>query len=771
MNNIILEEVDKIIDIYKNFLASEYLKKCFSLDFISKNKDEWRLNHEYLHEFDRFAQTGNEISLPSLIDLDKHFLALEKGEILYPVELSNILELLNCSEYLYDLLSDKKEFYHLNDDALDLNPLINLKREIESDVESDMTISSRASSKLKEIREKLTDINRELSSVMNVYKRRYSRYLSDDLITLKGGEEVLPVKNGNQGYIKGSIVSYSASGETVYMVPYEVIDLRNKQKRLIEEEADEVMRILADLSQKCSKQLKFLKRDYEIYLTFDRFFAAYRFGISYDGQISEESDHIELKSFFHPLLKAKNIVTNSLALGADSPRALLISGPNAGGKSVLIKAIAISVYLDRLGLFTPAKDGAKLPFIDKVYFLGGDNQSVLDNLSTFSSHILSIKNITEEATSDSLVIIDEVCEGTSPRDGEALGVAILNYFIKIGSYTILTSHFDALKFYAASNTNVLTGAMEFDNNGLVPTYHLLLHTTGKSYGLVLAKSIGLNQNIINDAYSFQAKRSHRDVDTLMEKLTEQESQNEKRARNLENTKKNLERIIQKKEAAIKALNEEKANIKNKAQEKVQRLVEQRIEEINQIWKSKNNSELHFNEVSEMKGKLKNISNFTATAEKKVFISDLKVGDLVEDEDGHRGVVKEIRKKEVYIDMDGLRFLRPIAGLKRAVKTVKDLKAEGKIKDVTTKLNLLPSRGMELNIIGLHVDEAMQEVVSFIGNASLRKLPSVRIIHGTGTFALKNALWKYLNNHKELIKDYRLGGEGEGGLGATIIHLK
>lgn len=771
MNNNILEEVNKIIDIYKNFLTSEYLKKSFSIEFLSKDEDEWRLNHEYLHEFDRFSQDGNQMSLPSLIDLDKHFVALEKGEVLYPIELNNILELLNCAEYLYDLLADKKEYYHLNDDALDLNPLANLKKEISNALEPDMTISSKASNKLKEIRDKLADINRELSSIMSVYKNRYNRYLSNDLITLKGGEEALPIKNGNQGYIKGSIVSYSASGETVYMVPYEVIDLRNKQKHLQEEEADEVMRILADFSQKCAKQLKYLRRDYEIYLTFDRYLGAYRFGISYDGQISEESDHIELKSLFHPLLKAKKVVTNSLTLGSNTPRTLLISGPNAGGKSVLIKSVAISVYLDRLGLFAPAKDGAKLPFIDEVFFLGGDNQSVLDNLSTFSSHIIGIKEITEKATSNSLVIIDEVGEGTSPRDGEALGVAILNYFVKLGSYTILTSHFDALKFYAASNPQVLTGAMEFDNNGLVPTYHLLLNTTGKSYGIVLAKSIGLKSSIIDDAIAFQSQRSDRDVGALLEKLAEQESQNEKRARILENTKKNLERVIQKKEAAIKALNEEKANIKNKAQEKVKRLVEERIEEINQIWKSKNNSDLHFNEVAEMKGKLKNISNFPTPVDQKPYLNDLKVGELVEDEDGHRGIIREIRKKDVYIDMDGLRFLRPIAGLKRAVKTVKDLKNEGKVKEVTTKLNILPSKGVELNIIGLHVDEAMREVVSFIGNASLRKLPSIRIVHGTGTFALKNALWKYLNNHKELIKDYRLGGEGEGGLGATIIHLK
>lgn len=772
MNTLISEELNKVISAYKGFLSSEGLKKQFSISYIAKDVDTWKSNHEYLHEFSDFLRAGLEMNLPSLLDLDPLFIALDKGEVLYPVDLESILELLDCSNYLYDLLADKKEYFHLNDDALDLNPLFQLRKNIANALEPDLTISSRASNKLKEIRDKLTALKSSLASVMSTYKNKYSRYLSENLITIKNGEEALPVKNGNQGFIKGSIISYSTSGETVYMVPYEVIDMRNKVKSLEEEEKSEIMKILVDLTSQSRKQLKILKRNYEIYLTFDRYLAAVRYGNSYSGAIAKESeDTISLESFFHPLLKAKTVVTNSLSLGGASPKTLLISGPNAGGKSVLIKAVALSVYMDRLGLLVPTKGEASLPFIDEVYFLGGDNQSVLDNLSTFSSHILGIKEIVDKASSTSLVIIDEVGEGTSPRDGEALGVGILNYFLNLKCFTILTSHYDGLKMYAASDPKVLTGAMEFDNSGLKPTYRLLLHTTGKSYGLLLAKNLGLKKEIIADADKFQKQRSDKDVDALMEKLTEQESINEKKARDLDNTRKNLERVIAKREAAIKALNEEKANIKNRAQEKVKRLVDERLAEINKVWESHSQKDLHFNEVASAKGKLKNLASFPENEDKKPVLNDLKVGDLVVDEDGHRGVIEEVRKKDVYIDMDGLRFLRPIAGLKRAVKTVKDLKDEGKIKNYTATLDLLPSKGTELNIIGLHVDEAMRKVVSFIGSASLRRLESVRIIHGMGSFALKNALWNYLKNHHELVKDYRLGGEGEGGLGATIIYLK
>ena len=264
-----------------------------------------------------------------------------------------------------------------------------------------------------------------------------------------------------------------------------------------------------------------------------------------------------------------------MSLGKNNPKCLLITGPNAGGKSVLIKAVALCVRMDKLGRMVPCEEGAKLPFVDYVYFLGGDNQSVLDNLSTFSSQLRKIKEITEKATKDSLVIIDEVGEGTSPKDGEALGVGILKFFENKNCFTLLTSHFDGLKIYAAADKLCLTGAREYNTSGRIPTYHLLLGTTGKSYGILLAKQMGLNPVIIQDAVDFEASRSNQDTDALMEKLTEEVSENEKKKKELENKRADLDRIREKKQKAIDALNEEKNSIRTKAEKKVQRLVEQR----------------------------------------------------------------------------------------------------------------------------------------------------------------------------------------------------
>lgn len=779
-DNILNTEINQVITELKNYFSLEGLKEKFNYeDFKCKDSVELETSHEYLEEFSKFLSQGHQITIPSLMDMETLFVALDKGRVLSCPELYDIGDLLSCSQYLYDMFYDKKEFYHLNDDALDLNPLVPLKRDLTNSIDPDLTVSDHASSKLREVRSELRTVQHSLTNIMNTYRNRYSQYLSSDVISFKAGQEALPVKVSCKGSVKGAVVSYSSTGETVFMVPYEVIDLRNKYNSLKQEEASEVMKVLTDLSQKCAKQLSYLKKDYSIIERFDRYLASVRYGNSFNGVISVLSDNdLLLDGFFHPLLKAEKVISNSIELGGKEPLSLLITGPNAGGKSILIKAVALSVCMDKLGLLVPCHKEAKIPFIDHVLFLGGDNQSVMDNLSTFSSHLLGIKEITEKATKNSLVIIDEVGEGTSPKDGEAIGVAILKYFEKVGCYTLLTSHFDGMKIYAASDDKTLTGAMEFNNNTLKPTYRLLLHTTGKSYGILLARQMGLSKEIIDDAVAFEKERSNRDTDALMEKLTEQVSINQKKERELENKKKDLDKLLEKRQKAIDALNEEKNSIKMKAESKVERLVEQRIAEINKIWESKQGkSDLSYSQISQAKGELKKIKvenepSLNAIG-KTIELTDLKVGEKVEDEDGRIGTVMEIKKKEVLLDMDGIRIRRKIAGLKRAKLTAKDVKPkkETYASIDSAILNLGPSQGLEVNIIGLHVDEAMRKVVSFLDSARIHKYSPVRIIHGAGTFALKNAVWKYLANHKEFVKEYRFGGEGEGGLGATVVYLK
>ena len=754
------------------FFATEGMKKGFSFETMkAKDADELEVMHEYLKECDALIHAGLKPSLPSLIDLTKTFSDLEKGMAVSVEELASVLDLLRYSRDIRIALFDKREYFRLSEDSYLLDPVDMLARDLERSIADDMTIADTASAKLHEIRTELNKVQHSLNTAMQAYLSKYSRYLTAESVTFKGGDEALPVRTSDKGNVRGTVVGYSATHETVYMVPYEVLDLRNRATALKQDESEEVLRILSDLSEKCGKNLFKIKRDYDIIETFDRYFGCTDFGHSYDGTIAELSqDELSLNKFFHPLLKCQTVVTNSLALGKDSPKVLLIAGPNAGGKSVLIRAVGLSVLMDRMGLFIPAHDGGKIPFLNDVYYLGGDNQSVLDNLSTFSSHLLGIKAITDKADKDSLVIIDEVGEGTSPRDGEALGVALLKYFERLSAFTLLTSHFDGVKNYAMEDKKVLSGAMEFRRETLSPTYRLLLGTTGNSYGLLLAKKLGLNPAILDDAKAYQDSLSTRDIDALMDEIGEEKNLLDKRLQAVESKARELDRLIRKRQEQIQAINEEKSNIHRKAKEKIDRLVEKRIQDIDRAFKEQKTPQ-NFSEVSKAKGELNKILREEPVEEKPAVVKTIVVqpGDEVLDEDNRRGKVVETKKDSCTIDYDGLKIRRKVAGLRLAPKESRPAVKKAYVD--TVRLDLTPSKGLELNIIGLHVDEAMREVVSFLDSSRLRKFSHVRIVHGAGTFALKNAVWKYLQNHPEFVKSYRLGQQGEGGLGATVVELK
>lgn len=765
------EEIDTLIDGLRPYFATAALKTGFSYTgSIAKDRDELERFHDYLRECDKALHAGEKPSLPTLMDLGKTFADLSRGTTISMEELLSIKDLLSYSRDIRNFFFDRHDYFRLSEDSYRIKTVDNLQRDLERSLSEDLTVADTASGKLHDIRTELGKVERELSLAMENAMRRYSRYLASESVTLKGGDEALPVKTSDKGFVKGTVVGYSTTRETVYMVPYEVIDLRNKFTNLKEDESEEILRILSDLSKECAENLSALETDYDVIETFDRFFASAQYGQSYDGTIASLSENeLTLKGFFHPLLKSDHVVSNDLFLGKDKPKVLLIAGPNAGGKSVLIRAVGLSVLMDRVGLFVPAHEEAVVPFIDEVYYLGGDNQSVLDNLSTFSSHLLGIKNITDRAGKESLVIIDEVGEGTSPRDGEALGVSLLKFFEKLDSFTLLTSHFDGVKNYALEDEKVLSGAMEFKRETLSPTYRLLLGTTGNSYGLLLAKKMGLRPEILEEARKYQDSLSTRDIDALMEELGQEKSDLDRKMKAVESKTRELDRLIKKREEQIKAINEEKSNIHRKAKEKIDRLVEKRIQDIDRAFKEQSTPK-SFSEVSKAKGELNKILKEEEKVPQTKSVPPIVVhpGDAVVDEDNRRGVVIECKKDSCTIDYDGLKIKRKVSGLRLAPKSSKPVK---KTYVETVHLDLTPSKGLELNIIGLHVDEAMREVVSFLDSARLRKFGHVRIVHGAGTFALKNAVWKYLQNHPEFIKSYRLGGQGEGGLGATVVELK
>ncbi len=768
--NKLQEEIQAVLERWKAFLATEGMKKEATFEnLLCKDRDELLYDHAYLRECESFLRSGHRLSLPNLPDLEGTFSDLDRGRTIDGASLLALRDLLSSVQDIVRELSTLEGSEILLDEAYLLNGMPALLRLLVQSLEDDGSVADTATAKLASIRREEKKREAEIQGAMEGYRRRYARFLSVDGVTIKSGMECLPVRLADKGQVSGTVLSYSKTGETVYMVPYAVLEQKNALIALRQEEQEEVLRILADLSQEARKGLSSLRQDYTVLLRLDRFFGATDFGHSYDGSIAELSDDgLVLEAFFHPLLNARKVVDNTLSLGAGKPRVLLITGPNAGGKSILIRAVGLAVLMDKLGLFLPAHRGGRIPFRKDVLFLGGDNQSVMDNLSTFSGHLLGLKEIVERATKESLVIVDEVGEGTSPKDGEALGVALLSYFESLSCLTLMTSHFDGMKNYALQDRDVLSAAMEFQKETLSPTYRLLLGVSGNSYGLLLARRIGLPESILERAEEYNRNRQEIDVDSIVDDLNAQKRRLEEKERKIDNRLRDLERLEEKRKKQLEAINLEKSQIHLKAQEKVERIVEQKVQELDRIWQQSGKKEMAFNELSKVKGEMHRfVQQGQETKEQATEVPQLQEGDDVLDEDQRRGTILEVRKNMALIDYDGLRIRRPLSGLRKAKKE----KRAPKTYVESVHLDLNPSQGMELNVIGLHVDEAMRKVVSFLDSARVRRLSFVRIIHGAGTFALKNAVWKYLQNHSEFVKDYRLGGEGEGGLGATVVHLR
>lgn len=764
MKNIILnDEIDKILTNYKErFLFEDNLN--FSINDIAKDENELLNKHDRLNKMNKMIDDGIIFNLKPISSLNKTFSDLKKGSVISAIELVEIASFLEVCASIKMTLNDKKEYEYFYEESYLLNPLTSYLNEINRIINSDYSIKDDATSRLKEIRNSLKEVETSIKTIMNSLKNKYSKYMSEPVVLYKDGNELLPIKKEYKGLVKGSVYSTSNSNETFFVIPSEISDLKNKYSLLKSNEKEEEYKIIADLSFRLSKNIDILLSDYKIALEFDKYLAITSYGKEHNYVVASlNKNEFKMKGLYHPLLKESVAIKNDIDLS--NKKCLLISGANAGGKSLIIKAIALTIILDKLGLMVSCSF-ASFPFIDKVYYLGGDEQSVINNLSTFQSHLLNIKEIVDNATSSSLVIIDEVGEGTSPKDGEAISIALFKYFINLGSYTIFTSHFEGVKYFAKNNKDILCSSMEFSLSLLRPTYHLINDSISPSYGIELAKKINLKDSIISDAISYKNNQKDSDLLNLVDKLDAEKRELEEEKRKLEIKEKQLEELNMKREKAILALEEEKKNISLKADKKIDNIVNKKIDEINEAYKS-HDIKLSYDQVSKIKGDLKKINKKEESVTENKKDIELHVGDYIKDEDNNKMEVVEVKKNTVVVLLDGLKIERKKAGLTKINKPL-EVKKE-RISSFDYRIKVASSMSYKLNVIGLYVDDALREVRSFLDRAMSVNMKMVIIIHGQGSFKLKNAIWKYLST-LDYVKSYRLGNEYEGGFGATIVNL-
>ena len=750
-----LEEYFSFEDSLEDFKKEEMIKDDFYLD----------REHKYLSELLDFFNQNNIINTLHVYPLRNYFSLLDKGGNIGIKGLADFLPFLENISLYIEAFKDRNNMELILDLVLDLRDFKYIHDRIDQAILPDLTIDSNASSTLYSIRKKIQAYETSISSKAREIAKKYSNYLAESNITIKDGLPSLAVKNSYKSYVKGFVSDVSNSGSTVYIVPLEIIEMNNEIYELKEKEKEEEERIVKALTQLIKEEQEAIEKDYLIALRLDSLLARVKFGLSYKGSVASISTSIKLEELSHLLINRDVVVKNDFEV-EDDKKIVVITGPNAGGKTVLIKAISLACYLNQRGYLVPAKK-AELKTFSSIEFIAEDGQSIMDNLSTFSGHIVEINNSLSKIDKDSLFVVDEIGQGTSPLDGEAIGNAVIDYLESVGCYGILTSHYEGLKEKAIRDDEVEVGAMIFDEDTIKPTFKYKRGLIGRSYALEVAKNLHMKEEILVKAQEYLDRSLDSEEKKAIANLTKLQEQNERLKQSYEEKLNKLNELNAKREQAIKALQVEKENIKAKAQNKIDSLVDEKIDELDEIFK-KNKNRIDLASFASLKGQLNKMKE-REEDEVKVKVR-FEVNDYVKvNSINNTGYIKSIKGNKIEVDIDGMLLKTDLGDL---VKLPDPKKA--KIKQNYAKIDkvFLGKSGvpLECNLIGLHVDEAKEKLEKYIDDCMLMHYHEVRIIHGHGTGALRTMVKEYCASNKN-IKSTRFGDTYEGGVGATIITFK
>lgn len=639
--------------------------------------------------------------------------------------------------------------------------LDNLNKEINKSITSSLTVDDKASDLLFSIRHKIKKMENSLQEKVINIAHSYSSYLSDDNVTIRDGHFVLPVKNGFKNKVVGIIYDVSDSGNTVFIEPLEIVQLNNEITSLRVQENDEIRKILKNLTNLVLLQENEIISNNQIIGLLDFLTAKAMYGIQINGVILdlEENERIiDLKNARHPLIEKEKVIANTFYLDA-TKRILIISGPNAGGKTISLKTVGLLVLMNQVGLALPISSG-KLSYFNNIYIDIGDNQSLIDNLSTFSAHIHQVSEIINLIKAKDLVLIDELGTGTDPKEGEALALAIIKYFEEKHCFALISSHFSSLKEYAFLSPNIENSSMIFNEEKLLPTYIFKEGVSGKSYAFEVAHRYGLKSEIIEAAKTF-VKANQNDTNELLEVLQRKLDENVKLEIELKKKKDELNKEIKKYEIDVKNLNEKRLKLLESVNLEKEKIIDNLTKKAENIIKSlTNNPQIKLHEAINVK---KDIESLKDDIEDETFNEKINVGDYVSVPSLNiYGTVKRLKGSKAFLISDnGMSFNVEIDKLKKL-----EHKLEEKKPIRYKQINVEKSIPLELNLLGYHVDEAIESIDKYLDSAKLKGLHQVRIVHGFGSGALKKAISEYLKKRKDL--SFRSGNEVEGGGGATIV---
>lgn len=732
---------------------------------------------------------SNNITFSGLHNINASLKRLSIGGSLNTHELLQIGSLLEVAKRAkaYDR-SDRAEE---NTDSLSalfsqIEPLTPLHDEIRRCILAEDEIADDASPALFKIRKSIRGMNdkihAQLSSLMNNATTR--DHLQDAVVTMRDGRYCLPVKSSDKAYVPGMVHDQSSSGSTVFIEPMAVVNLNNELKELFIKEKDEINVILAKLSEMVAGYEMALANDYVVLSELDFIFAKAHLAKSYNGvaPVFNENGIINIRKGRHPLLDPKKVVPIDIYIGEDFKQ-LIVTGPNTGGKTVSLKTVGLLTLMGQAGLHIPAGDRSQLAIFEEVFADIGDEQSIEQSLSTFSSHMVNIVNILEKADSKSLVLFDELCAGTDPTEGAALAISILHKLHLYGAITMATTHYSELKVYALTTDGIENACCEFDVETLSPTYRLLIGIPGKSNAFAISSKLGLDDSVIEDAKSRLNTKDieFEDVIANLEasRITIEKEQleiNQYKAE-IETLKKQLEnkseRLDQSKDKILREANEEAFRIIKEAKD----LADETIRNFNKYGQGNAPMSQMEKERTNLRNKLsekeKSLSSIKKQEVNHKAPKKLRIGDTVKVLSMNlKGTVHTLpdAKGNLFVQMGILRSQVNISDLVLMDEEV--LNPSKKYGGSGSKIKMAKSATVstEIKLIGLNSDEAIAKLDKYLDDAYIAHLPSVRIVHGKGTGALRNAVHAHLKR-LSYIKSYKLAEFGEGDAGVTIAEFK
>ncbi len=778
-------EFDKIIDMLADEADSALGKdSARRLRPLSDRDEITALQAETTHALTRIFHHG-PLSFHGLTDIRPGLVPLSKGGTLGAGELLRIGALLDVAERAIKYEAKDEETDFLSGRFSGLQAFPEILKEIRRCILSEEEISDDASSELRRIRRTIKNTNDKVREQLNATVNSSSEMLRDNLVTMRNGRYCLPVKQEYKSSFQGMIHDQSATGSTFFIEPMAIVKLNNELAELAMKEQEEIEKILASISSLCAPEAEGLERNVILLAELDFIFAKAKLSKKMQGSEPDFSEnYIEIKKGRHPLIPRDRVVPIDVMLGQDY-RLLIITGPNTGGKTVSLKTVGLFTLMGQAGLHIPAFDGSHLRVFEEVYADIGDEQSIEQSLSTFSSHMTNTISILKRADKNTLALFDELGAGTDPVEGAALAISILDNLLNRQVTAMATTHYSELKVYALSTEQVENASCEFDVESLQPTYRLLIGVPGKSNAFAISSKLGLPKEIIDKANSLvdEDARSFEDVVTGLEQTRKElEAEQQKAAsyrEEIERQKRKLEekneRIDKAKDKIMRRANEEANKILQNAKD----IADESIRKYNK-WMEGGAIKDMEKQRSSIREELRRTGEKLDSGKKKRRNGNapdkLSIGDLVMVHSmGVKGTVSSLpnNKGKLFVQMGILRSEVDIKDLELLEEETLQIRKE-KIRERSNAGKIKMSKSMNIsssiNLIGKTVDEAIAVLDKYLDDAYLARLHQVTIIHGVGTGALKNAVQAHCKK-TNYIQSYRMGEYGEGGYGVTVVDFK